>query len=63
MAEARRVVGYYGREPNAFPRTIFVGQPADYSVPCLLLGKLATDIAWTATESQQAWSSMPLRAL
>jgi GNAT superfamily N-acetyltransferase len=48
--EARRVVGYYGLAPtavvpNALPRSIRTGQPPD-PVPCLLLGQLATDIAW-----------------
>ncbi len=48
--EARRVVGYYGLAPtavvpNALPRSIRTGQPPD-PVPCLLLGQLATDVAW-----------------
>jgi GNAT superfamily N-acetyltransferase len=48
--EARRVVGYYGLAPtavvpSALPRSIRTGQPPD-PVPCLLLGQLATDIAW-----------------
>ncbi len=48
--EAGRVVGYYGLAPtavvpNALPRSIRTGQPPD-PVPCLLLGQLATDVAW-----------------
>ncbi len=48
--EAGRVVGYYGLAPSAvvpgaLPRSIRTGQPPD-PVPCLLLGQLATDIAW-----------------
>jgi GNAT superfamily N-acetyltransferase len=48
--EVRRVVGYYGLAPTAvvpgaLPRSIRTGQPPD-PVPCLLLGQLATDIAW-----------------
>jgi GNAT superfamily N-acetyltransferase len=46
-----RVVGYYGLAPTAVvpasvPRSIRTGQPPD-PVPCLLLGQLATDVAWT----------------
>lgn len=49
--EAGRVVGYYGLAPTAvvpaiLPRSIRTGQPPD-PVPCLLLGQLATDEAWT----------------
>ncbi len=45
-----RVVGYYGLAPSAvipgvMPRAIRTGQPPD-PVPCLLLGQLATDLAW-----------------
>ncbi len=48
--DARRVVGYYGLAPTAvvpssLPRSIRTGQPPD-PVPCLLLGQLATDVAW-----------------
>ena len=48
--EAGRVGGYYGLAPTAvvpgaLPRSIRTGQPSD-PVPCLLLGQLATDIAW-----------------
>lgn len=48
--EARRVVGYYGLAPTAvvpasLPRAVRTGQPPD-PVPCLLLGQLATDLAW-----------------
>ncbi len=48
--EAGRVVGYYGLAPTAvvpaaLPRSIRTGQPPD-PVPCLLLGQLATDVAW-----------------
>jgi GNAT superfamily N-acetyltransferase len=48
--EAGRVVGYYGLAPtavvpNVMPRSIRTGQPPD-PVPCLLLGQLATDVAW-----------------
>jgi len=47
-----RVVGYYGLAPTAIvpgviPRSIRTGQPPD-PVPCLLLGQLATDVAWKA---------------
>jgi GNAT superfamily N-acetyltransferase len=50
--EAERVVGYYGLAPTAvvpttLPRSIKTGQPPN-PVPCLLLGQLATDRAWTA---------------
>jgi len=49
--EAGRVVGYYGLAPSAViatgkPRAIRAGQPPD-PVPCLLLGQLATDTAWS----------------
>lgn len=49
--EAGRVVGYYGLAPtavvpNVVPRSIRTGQPPD-PVPCLLLGQLATDVAWS----------------
>lgn len=49
--EANRVVGYYGVAPTAvtptsMPRVIRTGQPPD-PVPCLLIGQLATDVAWT----------------
>jgi predicted N-acetyltransferase YhbS len=45
-----RVVGYYGLAPTAIvasvlPRSIRTGQPP-HPVPCLLLGQLATDLAW-----------------
>lgn len=48
--EARRVVGFYGLAPTAvvataMPRAIRTGQPPD-PVPCLLLGQLATDVAY-----------------
>jgi len=48
--EARRVVGFYGLAPTAvvpsvLPRSVRPGQPPD-PVPCLLLGQLATDLAW-----------------
>jgi GNAT superfamily N-acetyltransferase len=48
--ENNRVVGYYGLAPTAIvpavmPRSIRTGQPPD-PVPCLLLGQLATDLAW-----------------
>ncbi len=48
--EQGRVVGYYGLAPTAvvasgMPRAIRTGQPPD-PVPCLLLGQLATDLAW-----------------
>lgn len=44
-------MGYYGLAPTAvvpavMPRTIRTGQPPD-PLPCLLLGQLATDMAWT----------------
>ena len=49
--EDNLVVGYYGLAPTAvvpsvLPRSIRTGQPPD-PVPCLLLGQLATDLAWT----------------
>lgn len=49
--EANRVVGYYGLAPTAvvstaMPRGIRGGQPPN-PIPCLLLGQLATDQAWT----------------
>jgi GNAT superfamily N-acetyltransferase len=49
--EQGRVIGYYGLAPTAvvpaaLPRSIRTGQPPD-PVPCLLLGQLATDLAWT----------------
>ncbi len=40
--QAGRVAGYYGLAPTAVVAT---GQPPD-PVPCLLLGQLATDLAW-----------------
>lgn len=48
--EAQRVVGYYGLAPTAvvptaLSRPVRTGQPPD-PVPCLLLGQLATDLAW-----------------
>ena len=48
--EAGRVVGYYGLAPTAvlpgaLPRPLRTGQPPN-PVPCLLLGQLATDLAW-----------------
>lgn len=48
--EHNRVVGYYGLAPTAvvpavLPRSIRTGQPPE-PVPCLLLGQLATDLAW-----------------
>ena len=50
VQEAGHVVGYCGLAPTAvvpgvLPRSIRTGQPPD-PVPCLLLGQLATDIAW-----------------
>jgi hypothetical protein len=50
LHEANRVIAYYGFAPTAVvpnlpPRSIRTGQPPD-PVPCLLLGQLATDIAW-----------------
>ena len=49
---AGRVVGYYGLAPTAvvpasMPRSVRTGQPPD-PVPCLLLGQLATDRAWSS---------------
>lgn len=49
--EEGRVVGYYGLAPTAvvpavLPRSIRTGQPPN-PVPCILLGQLATDQAWT----------------
>ena len=47
---AGRVVGYYGLAPTAIvpaalPRSLRTGQPPN-PVPCILLGQLATDLAW-----------------
>jgi predicted N-acetyltransferase YhbS len=47
----QRVVGYYGLAPTAvtpasMPRRLRTGQPPD-PIPCLLLGQLATDRAWS----------------
>lgn len=49
--EAGRVVGYYGLAPTAVepaitPRRLRTGQPPN-PIPCLLLGQLATDRAYT----------------
>ncbi|MCR9196263.1 MAG: GNAT family N-acetyltransferase [Hyphomonas sp.] len=49
--DSGRVVGFYGLSPSAvvpniLPRSIRTGQPPD-PVPCLLLGQLATDTAWS----------------
>jgi GNAT superfamily N-acetyltransferase len=49
--DRQRVVGFYGLAPtavvpNAFPRAVRTGQPPD-PIPCLLLGQLATDSAYT----------------
>lgn len=49
--DAGRVVGYYGLAPtavvpSAMPRAIRTGQPPN-PVPCLLLGQLAVDQAWS----------------
>jgi GNAT superfamily N-acetyltransferase len=49
--DALRVVGYYGLAPTAvvasvLPRRVRTGQPPD-PVPCLLLGQLATDVAYS----------------
>jgi GNAT superfamily N-acetyltransferase len=48
--QANRVLGYYGLAPTAViseqkPRSIRGGQPQN-PVPCILLGQLATDVAW-----------------
>lgn len=48
--DAGRVVGYYGLAPTAvvpavMPRSIRTGQSPD-PIPCLLLGQLATDVAY-----------------
>jgi GNAT superfamily N-acetyltransferase len=48
---AGRVIGYYGLSPTSvvpgnLPRAIRTGRPPN-PVPCLLLGQLATDAAWT----------------
>jgi len=50
VQQAGRVAGYYGLAPTAVapaiaPRKVRTGQPPD-PIPCLLLGQLATDIAW-----------------
>ena len=49
--DSGRVVSYYGLAPTAvvpafLPRSIRTGQPPD-PVPCLLLGQLAVDQAWS----------------
>lgn len=49
--DAGRVVGFYGLAPTAvvpasLPRAIRTGQPPD-PTPCLLLGQLAADQAWS----------------
>ncbi len=51
VQDSGRVVGFYGLAPTAIvpatmPRSIRTGQPPD-PVPCLLLGQLATDEAWS----------------
>ena len=48
--DAGRVAGYYGLSPTSVvpamvPRAVRTGQPPN-PVPCLLLGQLATDLAW-----------------
>lgn len=48
--EAGCVIGYYGLAPTSvipalIPRPIRTGQPPNF-VPCLLLGQLATNLAW-----------------
>ena len=48
-----RVVGYYGLAPTAvvptgLPRAVKTGQPPN-PVPCLLLGQLATDLAYAGS--------------
>ena len=48
--DAGRVAGFYGLAPTAviasiMPRSIRTGQPPD-PIPCLLLGQLATDLAY-----------------
>lgn len=48
--DAGRVIGYYGLAPTAVmpdhvPRSVRGGQPPN-PVPCILLGQLATDLAW-----------------
>jgi GNAT superfamily N-acetyltransferase len=50
MHDEGRVVGYYGLAPTAIvpsgmPRSIRTGQPPT-PVPCLLLGQIATDVAF-----------------
>jgi GNAT superfamily N-acetyltransferase len=52
VQDSGRVVGYCGLAPTAIvpatmPRSIRTGQPPD-PVPCLLLGQLATDAAWSS---------------
>lgn len=51
IADDNRVVGYYGLAPTAIvpsvmPRSVRTGQPPN-PVPCILLGQLATDTAFT----------------
>jgi GNAT superfamily N-acetyltransferase len=51
VADDNRVVGYYGLAPtgvvpSVMPRSVRTGQPPN-PVPCILLGQLATDTAFT----------------
>lgn len=51
VADENRVVGYYGLAPtgvvpSVMPRSVRTGQPPN-PVPCILLGQLATDTAFT----------------
>ena len=51
VADDKRVVGYYGLAPtgvvpSVMPRSVRTGQPPN-PVPCILLGQLATDTAFT----------------
>ncbi|MEJ0048567.1 MAG: GNAT family N-acetyltransferase [Rhodospirillales bacterium] len=59
--DAQRVVGYYGLapvsvDPSHLPRPVRTGQPPN-PIPCLLLGQLATDLAYAG----QGIGSMLLR--
>ncbi len=52
VADDKRVVGYYGLAPtgvipSVMPRSVRTGQPPN-PVPCILLGQLATDTAFTS---------------
>ncbi|WP_296305461.1 hypothetical protein [Pseudomonas sp.] len=62
-----RVIAFYGLAPTSIipaqlPRPIRTGQPPD-PVPCLLMGRLATDERWAGKGIVAACSSMPLSGM